>query len=58
MQNLKNLYALGNKVTVKDKGLITVLELSYEMYKRGFKMLKVDIYKSDATKFIIEDDAI
>ena len=48
---LQELYALGNQATVKDKGLITVLELSFEMYKRGFKMLKVDLYKSDATKF-------
>ena len=52
---LQELYALGNQASVKDKGLITVLELSFEMYKRGFKMLKVDLYKSDAVKFIIED---
>ena len=55
---LEQLYALGNKVTVKDKGMTTVLELSYELYKRGFKLLKVDIYKSHATKFIIEEDGI
>ena len=55
---LQELYALGNSATVKDKGLITVLELSFEMYKRGFKMLKVDLYKSDATKFLIVDDAL
>ena len=55
---LQELYALGNKVTVKDKGMTTVLELSYELYKRGFKLLKVDIYKSHATKFIIEKDGI
>ncbi|MGL5353210.1 MAG: PolC-type DNA polymerase III, partial [Clostridium sp.] len=55
---LEKLYALGNKVTVKDKGMTTVLELSYELYKRGFKLLKVDIYKSDAIKFIIEEDGI
>lgn len=55
---LDELYELGNKATVKDKGLMTVLELSYEMYKRGFKLLKVDLYKSDATKFIIEEDGL
>ena len=55
---LQELYALGNSATVKDKGLITVLELSFEMYKRGFKMLKVDLYKSDATKFLIVDNAL
>ncbi len=55
---LDELYELGNKATVKDKGLITVLELSYEMYKRGFNLLKVDLYKSDATKFIIEKEGL
>lgn len=55
---LQELYALGNQATVKDKGLMTVLELSFEMYKRGFKMLKVDLYKSDATKFLIVDNAL
>ena len=55
---LQELYALGNNATVKDKGLITVLELSFEMYKRGFKMMKVDLYKSDATKFLIVDNSL
>jgi DNA polymerase-3 subunit alpha (Gram-positive type) len=55
---LQELYALGNNATVKDKGLITVCELAFEMYKRGFRMLKVDLYKSDATKFQIVDNAL
>ncbi|WP_032121579.1 PolC-type DNA polymerase III [Clostridium amazonitimonense] len=49
---------LGNSMTQKDKGLLTVLEISYEMYKRGIKFLKVDIYKSHATKFLIEEEGI
>ena len=55
---LQELYALGNSATVKDKGLITVLELAFEMYKRGFEMLKVDLYESDATKFKIVGNAL
>ncbi|MGL5245505.1 MAG: PolC-type DNA polymerase III, partial [Sarcina sp.] len=55
---MQELYGLGNNVTQKDKGLLTILEISYEMYKRGLKFLKVDIYKSDAVKFKIEDGAI
>ena len=55
---LQELYALGNSATVKDKGLITVLELAFEMYKRGFEMLKVDLYESDATKFQIVGNAL
>lgn len=55
-QKLHELYDLGNSASVKDKGLITVLELSFEMYKRGLKFKKVDLYKSEAVKFTIEDE--
>lgn len=55
---LDELYELGTKITVKDKGMITVLELSYELYVRGFKFLKVDLYESEAVKFKIEKDGI
>ena len=55
---MDELYSLGNNLTQKDKGLLTILELSFEMYKRGLKFLKVDIYKSEATKFKIEEDGI
>lgn len=55
---LEELYNLGNNATVKDKNLITVLELCFEMYVRGFKFLKVDLYKSEAVKFKIEGNAL
>lgn len=55
---LNELYELGNKATAKDKGLITVLELAYELYARGLKFKKVDLYISEATKFTIEEDGI
>ncbi len=42
----------------KDKELVTILELVYEMNVRGIELLPVDIYKSDATKFLIEDNAL
>ena len=57
-QKMQELYALGNSISVKDKGLLTVLELSFEMFKRGFKMLKVDLYDSEAVKFKIEGNAL
>ena len=31
--------------------MLTVLEVAYEMYARGIKILPVDIYKSDARNF-------
>lgn len=42
----------------KDKDLITILEVVYEMNMRGIELLPVDIYKSQGTKFTIEDGAI
>lgn len=55
---MDELNALGNNIGVKEKGLLTSLELCYEMYKRGIKFLPVDLYKSEAVKFTIEGDSI
>ncbi|MBP1888511.1 DNA polymerase-3 subunit alpha (Gram-positive type) [Clostridium moniliforme] len=57
-EKLHELYDLGNAATTKEKGMITSLEMAFEMYKRGFKFLKVDLYKSEATKFIIEGNGL
>ena len=38
----------------RDKELITILEVVYEMTLRGIRLLPVDIYRSHATKFLIE----
>ena len=55
---MKELEQLGNGMSVKEKGMYTVLELVLEMYERGFKFLPIDLYKSHSTKFLIEDGAI
>ena len=55
---MEELNSLGNNISVKEKGLLTILEIPYEMYKRGLNFLKVDLYKSEATKFKIEEDGI
>jgi DNA polymerase-3 subunit alpha (Gram-positive type) len=36
----------------------SVLEVAEEMYARGFKFLPVDLYKSDAYQFRLEDGAL
>ena len=41
--------------TAKDDDLFTTLELCYEFYLRGFTFAPIDLYKSHATKFLIED---
>ena len=43
--------SMGNDATAKEKNMLTVLEVAYEMYARGIKILPVDIYESDAKEF-------
>ena len=43
--------SMGNDATAKEKNMFTVLEVAYEMYARGIKILPVDIYESDAKEF-------
>ena len=53
-ENIKNIDD-DAEATDKDEGLLTTLEVVYEFYLRGFDFLPIDIYKSHATKFLIED---
>ena len=42
----------------RTKDIITILEVVYEMNLRGIELLPVDLYRSHATRFLIEDGAI
>ena len=55
---MKQIDLEGNAATVKDKNMYAILELVLEMYERGFSFLPMDLYKSHATKFLVEDGAI
>jgi len=44
--------------TGKEEGLLTTLESCYEFYKRGFDFTNIDLYDSDAEKFLITRDEI
>ncbi len=57
-EKIGQLNALGNNLTQKDKGLLTVLEIALEAYARGVKFYKVDLYKSHYNDFKIEDGGI
>jgi DNA polymerase-3 subunit alpha (Gram-positive type) len=46
----------GTAATDKEKNLLTVLELAYEMYKRGFSFRPIDINRSHAVDFLVEPD--
>ncbi len=57
---MANIDAIENNenATDKDDDLLTTMEVVYEYYLRGFSFAPIDIYKSHATKFLIEDGKI
>lgn len=55
IQEIEN---LGNDATAKEKNMLTVLEVALEMYARGIKILPVDIYESDASKFKVAGEKL
>ncbi len=57
-ENMDQIIALGNEASSKEKSTLTMLELVYEMYMRGFKFVEMDLYKSDAIKFKITEDGL
>ena len=44
------------KVVKKDQDIHDMLEVCIEMFERGFKFGNIDLYKSDATKFICDKE--
>lgn len=54
MNNIKLIKA-KDKPDQKEKDALTILEVVAEMNLRGFELLPVDIYKSKAKTFVIED---
>ena len=58
INKMKEIDLAGNGATTKDKNMYAILELVLEMYERGINFLPIDLYKSHATKFIVEEDGI
>ena len=58
--SLKNLEAreLAKETSAKDGNVMTILEVVIEMYARGINFDKIDLYKSDATKFVPTETGI
>jgi len=55
---MKEIEMMGNNATQKDKDMYEDLEIVLEMYERGFKFLEIDLYKSHATKFLLEEGGL
>ncbi|MGM8211718.1 PolC-type DNA polymerase III [Virgibacillus sp. W0430] len=57
-ERIENIKAKGNEASPKEKNLLTVLEVSLEMWERGFSLKQVDLYKSSATEFIVDGNSL
>lgn len=53
LRKIEEIERQGNGASARDKNLLTILEVALEMYARGIKMRKVDLWESDATRFLI-----
>lgn len=42
----------------KEQDILMIAEVVQELYARGFKIHKVDLYKSDSDKFIVTDEGL
>ena len=55
---IKEIEAKGNNASAKEKNLLTILELANEMYCRGIKLRHVNLWESDASRFLITPEGL
>lgn len=48
----------GFQALPKEKNMLPILEMALEMTARGFRFKNIDLYRSDATRFIVDEDAL
>jgi len=53
---IKELTSNPDQKTGKEEGLLTTLESCYEFYLRGFDFAPLDLYESDAERFLLADE--
>ena len=58
MEKIRDINNKGNSATAKEKTDLATLQIVNEMLARGIKVLPINIYKSEAKKFLIEDGAL
>lgn len=57
-ERIREITRQGMQAAQKDKKLLPILELALEMYARGFVFYPVELYRSDARKFLVEPDGL
>jgi DNA polymerase-3 subunit alpha (Gram-positive type) len=56
VNKIEELEALGNDMTAKESGTLTVLRIVLEAMMRGIEFLPVDIYESETDRFLKKDE--
>jgi DNA polymerase-3 subunit alpha (Gram-positive type) len=57
-EQIDRILALGNEATAKDGNVMIILELVREMLCRGIHFDPIDLYSSDATRFLMTETGI
>ena len=52
----KNAKEKKDRPSAVEEDMLTTLEVCYEFYLRGFRFETIDLYRSDATKFLIDKE--
>ncbi len=58
LQRMNEIKAKGREATAKENNTYSILQIVNEMLARGVELLPIDLYKSKATKYIVEDGKI
>ncbi|MDP5273478.1 PolC-type DNA polymerase III [Chengkuizengella axinellae] len=58
LKRLIEIEELGFKASAKEKSMISILEMALEMTARGFSFKGINLYRSDAEKYIIDGDSL
>lgn len=48
----------GFQALPKEKSMLSMLEMALEMTARGFRFKNIDLYRSEASNFIVDEDAL
>lgn len=58
LRKLKEIEGLGFQAAPKERAMVSILEMGLEMTARGFTFQSIDLYRSDATKFIMDGNSL
>ncbi|MDR1067218.1 MAG: PolC-type DNA polymerase III [Clostridiales bacterium] len=57
-REIARLKEMGGEAGAKEKALFSLLELVREMYARGLRFKELDLYKAQASRFVVTEDGL